>query len=162
MSKDKFDQLEKFIAYIENSDFDFFDTIFGSTVIDRMNPNKLYNHYYNKFTVECDSNGQSFFCALDIDNQRLLYFTYIRDMNINIFMFDFPLFTRLGYSNEVDDMLRKLYSYFPFYTLDEIRNGLCNDYINKKIYRNLMDLYRSLNDDEKNIFINIYNKYCLK
>lgn len=119
-----------FTAYIEtNASIGFFNDIFGGNCPDWNDKSKIYNHFYQKFK-ENKCSGELFFTALDRGNRIKMLLHFVRDNDIIHFIS----------ADEVDDMLRRFYTWFP-------------EEMNNKIWNNL-DIIG------KNEVLKIFNEKC--
>jgi hypothetical protein len=146
-TKEKLDYIFKFMQYIEdNNNITFFDNIYGGTVQDWYNKDQLFNHFYNKFNET--KNSQHFFTSLDKTNQNKLFYTHSTKYKI-------PDIT----VTEIDDILRRFYSYFDSSLLNDVKDNLWksfNTIFNKKYY----SLWSILDENGKNKLVQLFNNTC--
>ena len=134
--RDTLNEIFDFMSYIDSkASFEFFHLIFGGSVPSWTDKREYHNHFWDKYKkLKC---AEIFFTALDKGNQRIIAYHYGKCK-----------------AEQVDDVLRRLYSYFPPYRLDDIRSNL------SATHKSFTDTWHSLTDDEKDRFSELYVSLC--
>lgn len=109
--------------------------------------NTGYNHFYEKYK-NTNFHCQDFFCRLDYKNKQKLISWYTKQTGIIL-----PFYT------EIDNFFRQLYSYIgPYLFYNDFNEYRIQTLLKQNEMRyDYMNLWRNLNDIEKDIFIDIYN-----
>ena len=146
---EQIDLFAEFILFLdEHLTFDLCDSFWGSEP-DWLDIDQLYNHYYNKFDVECKRNASNFFVRLDIGNKKMLVFYWMRTTGKSV-----PLESLL----ETTDFLSACWTYLGSTALEHIFSDAKRITLGPDII-DPMKLWRTSTPEEKERFLSWYGAY---